>query len=407
MDEFKPEDELRPDPSDRRTGRSRQSADRDNDPQINFDDVELEVDEPRSSRGRKVREEATLDVDNDDIEDDIEDEVEEVVEEPRPRKRKAAAQPRKPASRQYLMMALGIVVLLVLLIGIGSALKSPSTDEQGESAEKSISLSGESTEQVNTAQPVQDASTQQPQDVSVPPIASMPTEGQTQPAQEGQQRVELQGDLGNALTQEQSQVNNTVANSTLPTAPATVASVQHNTRTTAVAETSQPARQHTVIEPKPVVKAPTPAPKPVQQPTTQTKPVATTPVKPTETAKTPVTPTPTTTKPATTPAPSAPATAAKSAGDVIALTSAPASNYTLQLSSSSNYNNLDGWAKQVKLKDYVVYETKRNGKPWYVLVSGIYASKDEAKRAVATLPVDVQAKNPWTKPLSQVQSDLK
>lgn len=41
MDEFKPEDELKPDPSDRRTGRSRQSSERDNEPQINFDDVDL------------------------------------------------------------------------------------------------------------------------------------------------------------------------------------------------------------------------------------------------------------------------------------------------------------------------------------------------------------------------------
>lgn len=39
MDEFKPEDELKPDPSDRRTGRSRQSSERDSEPQINFDDA--------------------------------------------------------------------------------------------------------------------------------------------------------------------------------------------------------------------------------------------------------------------------------------------------------------------------------------------------------------------------------
>ncbi len=71
---------------------------------------------------------------------------------------------------------------------------------------------------------------------------------------------------------------------------------------------------------------------------------------------------------------------------------APSGNYTLQLSSSSNYNNLNSWAKKEKLDKYVVYETTRNGQPWYVLVSGIYASKDEAKRAVATLPADVQAK---------------
>ncbi len=48
MDEFKPEDELKPDPSDRRTGRSRQSSERSErtergEPQINFDDIELDV----------------------------------------------------------------------------------------------------------------------------------------------------------------------------------------------------------------------------------------------------------------------------------------------------------------------------------------------------------------------------
>jgi DamX protein len=96
----------------------------------------------------------------------------------------------------------------------------------------------------------------------------------------------------------------------------------------------------------------------------------------------------------------------KTAGDVSSMKSAPSGNYTLQLSSSSNYDNLNNWAKKEKLDKYVVYETSRNGQPWYVLVSGIYASKDEAKRAVTSLPADVQAKNPWAKP-HQVQADLK
>ncbi|EBO4334539.1 cell division protein DamX, partial [Salmonella enterica] len=90
-----------------------------------------------------------------------------------------------------------------------------------------------------------------------------------------------------------------------------------------------------------------------------------------------------------------------------ALKSAPSSHHTLQLSSSSNYDNLNGWAKKENLKNYVVYETTRNGQPWYVLVTGMYASKEDAKRAVSTLPADVQAKNPWAKPLHQVQADLK
>jgi DamX protein len=54
-----------------------------------------------------------------------------------------------------------------------------------------------------------------------------------------------------------------------------------------------------------------------------------------------------------------------------------------------------------------VYSTKRDGKPWYVLVSGNYASSAEAKRAIATLPADVQAKKPWVRPVRQVQQDLK
>ena len=102
-----------------------------------------------------------------------------------------------------------------------------------------------------------------------------------------------------------------------------------------------------------------------------------------------------------------PAAGGKTAGNVGSLKSAPSSHYTLQLSSSSNYDNLNGWAKKENLKNYVVYETTRNGQPWYVLVSGVYASKEEAKKAVSTLPADVQAKNPWAKPLRQVQADLK
>uniref|UniRef100_UPI0028ABF531 SPOR domain-containing protein n=1 Tax=Pseudescherichia sp. TaxID=2055881 RepID=UPI0028ABF531 len=108
------------------------------------------------------------------------------------------------------------------------------------------------------------------------------------------------------------------------------------------------------------------------------------------------------------PAAAAPtATANASTGNVGSLKSAPGSHYTLQLSSSSNYNNLNAWAKKENLKNFVVYQTSRNGQPWYVLVSGVYASKDDAKRAVSTLPADVQAKNPWAKPLHQVQADLK
>ncbi|EDY3135254.1 cell division protein DamX [Salmonella enterica] len=425
MDEFKPEDELKPDPSDRRTGRSRQSSERDSEPQINFDDVDLDADDRRPTRTRKARsEEPEVE---EEYESDEDDTVDEERVERRPRKRKKAA--HKPASRQYMMMGVGVLVLLLLIIGIGSALKAPSTSssEPSASGEKSIDLSGNAADQANATQPAPGATSAEQtagntsQDISLPPISSTPTQGQSPVVADGQQRVEVQGDLNNALTQNPEQMNNVAVNSTLPTEPATVAPVRNGstTRQAAVSEpaerhTTRPERKQAVIEPKKpqtTTKTTTAEPK---------KPVA--PVKCTEPAAPAATPKATT----TTAAPTATASAApvqtakpaqasttpvagggKSAGNVGALKSAPSSHYTLQLSSSSNYDNLNGWAKKENLKNYVVYETTRNGQPWYVLVTGMYASKEDAKRAVSTLPADVQAKNPWAKPLHQVQADLK
>ncbi|EDU1059461.1 cell division protein DamX [Salmonella enterica subsp. enterica serovar Cerro] len=416
MDEFKPEDELKPDPSDRRTGRSRQSSERDNEPQINFDDVDLDADDRRPTRTRKARsEEPEVE---EEYESDEDDTVDEERVERRPRKRKKAA--HKPASRQYMMMGVGVLVLLLLIIGIGSALKAPSTSssEPSASGEKSIDLSGNAADQANATQPAPGATSAEQtagntsQDISLPPISSTPTQGQSPVVADGQQRVEVQGDLNNALTQNPEQMNNVAVNSTLPTEPATVAPVRNGstTRQAAVSEpaerhTTRPERKQAVIEPK---KPQTTAKTTTAEPK---KPVA--PVKRTEPAAPAATPTATasaapvqTAKPAqasTTPV----AGGGKSAGNVGALKSAPSSHYTLQLSSSSNYDNLNGWAKKENLKNYVVYETTRNGQPWYVLVTGMYASKEDAKRAVSTLPADVQAKNPWAKPLHQVQADLK
>lgn len=425
MDEFKPEDELKPDPSDRRTGRSRQSSERDNEPQINFDDVDLDADDRRPTRARKARsEEPEVE---EEYESDEDDTVDEERVERRPRKRKKAA--HKPASRQYMMMGVGVLVLLLLIIGIGSALKAPSTSssEPSASGEKSIDLSGNAADQANATQPAPGATSAEQtagntsQDISLPPISSTPTQGQSPVVADGQQRVEVQGDLNNALTQNPEQMNNVAVNSTLPTEPATVAPVRNGsaTRQAVVSEpaerhTTRPERKQAVIEPK--------KPQATAKTTTaeSKKPVA--PVKRTEPAAPAATPKATT----ATAAPKATASAApvqtakpaqasttpvagggKSAGNVGALKSAPSSHYTLQLSSSSNYDNLNGWAKKENLKNYVVYETTRNGQPWYVLVTGVYASKEDAKRAVSTLPADVQAKNPWAKPLHQVQADLK
>ncbi|MGU5438474.1 cell division protein DamX, partial [Klebsiella pneumoniae] len=261
MDDFKPEDDMKADRNDRRAGRSRQSSERDADPQINFDDVDLDADEGRPTRAGKARREREEEEFEEELDAQDEEMLEEQPVERRPRKRKKA--PAKPASRQYIMMGVGILVLLLLIVGIGSALKSPSSSsQQTASGEKSINLSDDQSASMPAAGQDQTAaanSTSQ-QDVTVPPIAANPTQGQAAVAPQGQQRIEVQGDLNNALTQQQGQLDGAVANSTLPTEPATVAPIRNGANGTAAprqaterqtAATPRPAeRKHTVIEAK-------------------------------------------------------------------------------------------------------------------------------------------------------------
>lgn len=346
----------------------------------------------------------------------------------RTRKARPSA-PKLAVSRQHMMMGIGILVLLVLIIGIGSALKSPSKGEAGQQASKGgtkdISLSGSSSLSNNTASNTTDAHdgsgvnnsgmidhsadagkapAAQPQDVSVPPISNTPTQAAPVQGEQGQQRIDLAGNnMSDALTQQQGQVDSAVqgidggANaSTLPTAPATLGSGAAVSKPATNNGTAQNIRP---IQTKPASTANSNVTKPHSGKTTVSKTPTHTAnaAKPTNT-KTPAT---TTSKPATH------AVSSAVSGANASLKGAPSNHYTLQLSSASRSDSLNAYAKKQNLAHYWVYETTRNGKPWYVLVSGSYSSSAEAKRAVSTLPADVQAKNPWVRPMSQVQKDVK
>ena len=320
MDEFKPEDELKPDTSDRRPTRSR----------------------------------------------------------------KASSAPKAPVSRQRMMMGIGVLVLLLLVIGIGSALNGPDSKKPSAQAdngaatsggnERNIDLSGSAMSGQNGNATGSDASAMTngatndaPQSVAVPPVSPTPTQAAPLETPQNQQRVELPGDLNNALTNQQEQIDSaaqdTMGGSSLPTAPATVSG--GDTRNAQAAPIEQSSS-------KP---APTRKPAASQSPAKQAHQ-------------------PTATKPSSKPV-AAPA----------AQQSTPGGNYTLQLSSASRSDTLNAWAKKQNLSHYHVYQTTRNGEPWYVLVSGSYATPADAKRAVASLPADVQAKKPWVKPVSQVKKE--
>lgn len=350
----------------------------------------------------------------------------------RTRKARPAA-PKLAVSRQHMMMGIGILVLLVLIIGIGSALKSPTKSETAQQPNnggtRDISLSGSSSLSNNTASNTTDehdgsgvnnsgmidhsadngsAPASQPQDVSVPPISGTPTQAAPVQGEQGQQRIDLAGNnMSDALTQQQGQVDSAVQGtdggvnaSTLPTAPATLGSgaavvAKPSSTTTGAVQNIRP------VQTKPVAAANN-TPKPRTEKTTVSK----TPAHATNTANA-TKPSANTAKVQAKPVATSGAVSSAVSGANTSLKGAPASHYTLQLSSASRSESLNAFAKKQNLSHYWVYETTRNGKPWYVLVSGSYSSSAEAKRAVSTLPAEVQAKNPWVRPMAQVQKDLK
>lgn len=327
MDEFKPEDELKPDTSDRRPTRSRKTS---------------------SAPGAKT-----------------------------------------PVSRQRMMMGIGVLVLVLLVIGIGSALNGPDSDKPtaqsgsgaaSGGAERNIDLSGSTPMGGQNNGAPNDVASQSPQPVSVPPVSSTPTQAAPIESPQNQQRVELPGDLNNALTNQQGEMDSAaqsaMGGSSLPTAPATVSGGNSGNLNSnhVVSAPRQSSAQNSV--------------KPAQT----HKPAASQ-----SSAKANNAPT---AKQSGKPAASSSAPSASAVGQ-----STPGGSYTLQLSSASRSDTLNAWAKKQNLSNYHVYQTTRNGQPWYVLVSGSYATPADAKRAVASLPAEVQAQKPWVKPVSQVKKE--
>ncbi|MCI4186280.1 SPOR domain-containing protein [Dickeya dianthicola] len=325
------------------------------------------------------------------------------------RRSKGFAAPSVSLSRQHTMIGIGIVVLVLLIIGIGSALQSPgqntsSAPSQPAGSGRNIDLSSSmsSSQEPGTPPPAasqpsspapvaaQSAATGSVQALSGQPVSGTPTQAPLPAQNDNQQRIELPGNITDALSQPQQQDRVNALSSGLPTEPATVLTPATKGGR---AQPAEKAPSHVQAE-----KQSSPASrKAVAEGKETAKPTANTHRAPT----TAVTPAPAS-KPATAVKPAA--SAASQSGT--AIQSAPAGHFTVQLSSASREESLKVYAREQRLANYWVYETKRDGRPWYVLVNGVYASPEDAKRAIASLPADVQAKKPWVRPIRQVKQDL-
>lgn len=170
-------------------------------------------------------------------------------------------------------------------------------------------------------------------------------------------------------------------------------------------------------EPKPAA-APRPAPETV---VAATKPAASTAAAataatPTPAAKPAVEATPTTAaKPAPKPAPR-PTPAPETSDDFIAgvisghqwINRRDPARFTAQMSAGWNERDLRLFATRNGMTNKTaIYRTVRDGKGWYSLVYGDFASPAEARRAIAKLPAVWRKNEPWIRSFATVQKAIK
>lgn len=174
---------------------------------------------------------------------------------------------------------------------------------------------------------------------------------------------------------------------------------------------SAPAAGGEMVQSQKVVAAPS-APKPVEieQPKIVLNPAATPAPKPAAApaqASKPVAPAPVTKPAAPAPAPAKPA--ANNSGRLAPILNARAGSHVIQMLGSSERKGAEDyvskWSSQVKPGLYW-FETTRDGKPWFVVVSGALPDKKAALAAAAQLPTGIRTASPWVRDVSQIQQQI-
>lgn len=85
------------------------------------------------------------------------------------------------------------------------------------------------------------------------------------------------------------------------------------------------------------------------------------------------------------------------------LQTTPDNYYTIQFSSSSNLQALKNYAKNNKLNPFWVHKISKNNKYQYLLVSGAYASLEEAQNVIKKLPEHLKINKPWIRKIKQIK----
>ena len=94
--------------------------------------------------------------------------------------------------------------------------------------------------------------------------------------------------------------------------------------------------------------------------------------------------------------------------DEVFLLKQPSSAYTLQVISSGGRKDLLKYLeRQSNRSKLFLYKTVRNGKPWYVVVHGVYNTRSEALSAKLSLPADQKKLGAWPRKFSSIHSEIR
>ena len=82
--------------------------------------------------------------------------------------------------------------------------------------------------------------------------------------------------------------------------------------------------------------------------------------------------------------------------------------FTLQLLGASDLSKVRNYIdRELGCKDCYYYETRRDGKPWFTVVKGVYADRAAAVAARDKLPAKVRAQQPWPRSVRDIQKELR
>ncbi len=56
--------------------------------------------------------------------------------------------------------------------------------------------------------------------------------------------------------------------------------------------------------------------------------------------------------------------------------------------------------------DLLFYETRHNGKPWFVVINGPYSGRQTAQESIATLPESLRRLRPWPRNIASIKGDI-